>query len=124
MKKTIFIASALMLSLTNFAQNQQPKIVPKTDTVYIDLSKVKVIVMLDSAHSKQPVRILQVEPLAKLDLVIANKQYWYNMAKFFRTAKNGLYSIEEIESLTSVWMPYAQAFEQALQAQQRQQPNQ
>lgn len=122
-KATLFIAAALMC-VAAFGQKPETKQAPKSDTVYVDLSKAKVIVLKDSASSKEPVKMLSAEALAKYDVVIQTRQYWYSLLVFMKGSKNGNFTQQETESLQQPFYQYAAEWERVIQSMQQKQGKQ
>lgn len=114
MKKAIFSFVLIASGLFAFAQ-EKPKQASKSDTVYVDLSKAKIIVMMDSLSAKQPVKMLDAKAIAENDLVIAPKQYWYSLMMFMKGAKNGNFSQQEVESIQQPFYQYALDWERIVQ---------
>jgi len=119
MKKVIFLIMAALFYMTALAQKPETKPAPKSDTVYVDLSKAKVIVFKDSASSKEPVKLLSAEALGKGDIVIGTRQYWYSLLVFMKGSKNGNFSQQEAEQLQQPFYQYAAEWERIVQSMQQ-----
>lgn len=118
MKKTILLAIAVIISAASFAQPKTMQ-APKSDTVFIDVSKAKVIAFVDST-SKVPFKYAQVLPLAQLDHVAMPKLYWWQLHDLLLSAKTGL-SAKELETFYRPFAEYARQYEYALQMQEQRQ---
>lgn len=118
MKRTLTILAAMFITAAAFAQ-EKPKQASKSDTVYVDLTKAKVIVILDSAKAKEPIKLLNAEVLGRYELVAAPKQYWYNLTIFMKGSKNGNFSQLEIEQLQQPFVQYAAEWEKVIQSMQQ-----
>lgn len=119
MKKAITLAIVTMISITSFCQQQKPvAVAPKSDTVYVDLSKAKVILLLDSANAKQPVKTIYVQVIASNEAVYATRQYWYNLLRWMKSGRNGDFSQMETEQLQAGFIQYAAEYERMLQQMQ------
>lgn len=119
MKKAIFLIGAALICMTAFAQKPETKPAPKSDTVYVDLSKAKVIVFKDSASENEPVKILPAKELGKGYVVIGDRQYWYNLLLFMKGSKNGNFSQQETENLQLPFYEFAAEWERIVQSMQQ-----
>lgn len=117
MKKIIFILAAVIMSISAFSQKTVAK--PNTDTVFVDISKSKVIAFVDSAGHK-PFKSVDVASISQLDHIAMPKVYWWQLYDLLLSAKTGL-SAKELETYYRPFAIYAQQYEYALQMQQQQQ---
>jgi hypothetical protein len=123
MKRVITLTIAAFISAASFGQaEKKDSAAPKTDTVWVDASKAKVVAFIDSVGSKQPFKLLPVEGLAKADLVGGDKEYWYNLFKYMKQSRNGNYSAEELERLMEPFAQYALQYAQILETGRQRQP--
>lgn len=119
MKKTILLIAVSLMSVAAFSQKDSVKSAPKSDTVWVDISKAKVIVLIDGEKSKQPVKMLSAEALGKGDIVIGMPQYWYSLLLFMKGSKNGNFSQQETEQLQQPFYQYAAEWERIVQSMQQ-----
>ncbi len=113
MKKTILLALAVIISASSFAQSKAPK----SDTLFIDVTKVRVIAFVDST-SKVPFKYAQVLPLAQLDHIAMPKIYWWQLYDLLLSAKTGL-SAKELETFYRPFAEFARQYEYSLQMQEQ-----
>lgn len=122
MKKTILFAVAAIISAASFAQPKtEAKQALKNDTIFVDVSKVKVIAFFDST-SKVPFKYVQALPLAQLDHLAMPKLYWWQLQDLLLSAKTGL-SAKELETFYRPFAEYARQYEYALQMQEQMKQN-
>lgn len=122
MKKTILLIAAVIISTASFSQYKTEVKAPKSDTVFVDITKAKVIAFVDST-SKMPFKYVQAVPIAQYDHIAMPKIYWWQLNDLLLSAKTGL-SAKELETFYRPFAEYARQYEYALQMQEQQRQSQ
>ncbi|MBI2283322.1 MAG: hypothetical protein HYU71_06415 [Bacteroidetes bacterium] len=110
MKTVVLFCIAAFITTASFGQEKS-----KGDTLYIDFSKVQTIIFTDSSKQKKPVKAYNTEALVKGDVLIATKQYWYQLLVFMKGSKNGDFTQQQTEQLQQPFYEYAVEWEKILQ---------